>query len=104
MLLPLSEYVEKCLEHAKMGYEDETIFNAIADYYSMTGEFHSEDLKTIYDYGFCAGDFIHDDEMIVLCTSCGHETNVEGDIIRTKGCCPHCGKQTIAIYDYIPLF
>lgn len=101
MLLPLSEYVEKFLEHTRMGYEDETIINAIADYLSMTGEFHSEDLKTIYDYEFCAGDFVCDEETpeeVVLCTSCGYQADVEGEVIKAEGCCPCCGRPTIVIY------
>ena len=101
MLLSLSNYVEKCLEHTKMGYEDETIYNAIADYYSMKGEFHSDDLKTIYKNGFCAGDFVCDEDTpneIVKCVRCGYQTDVEGDVMKVDGRCPRCEEAAIVVY------
>lgn len=101
MLLSLSNYVEKCLEHTKMGYEDETIYNAIADYYSMKGEFHSDDLKTLYEYGFCAGDFVCNEdtpEEVVKCTCCGYQTETERDVMKTEGRCPQCEKPAIVVY------
>lgn len=101
MLLSLSNYVEKCLEHTKMGLEDETIYNAIADYYSMKGEFHSDDLKTIYKNGFCAGDFVCDEDTpneIVKCVRCGYQTDVEGDVMKVDGRCPCCEEAAIVVY------
>lgn len=101
MLPPLYDYVEKSLACTNPAYKDESVYNAIADYHSMKGEFDSEDLKTIYDYGLCAGDFVCDEDTpdeVVRCTECGYQADVEGDVIRADGCCPRCGNKTIVVY------
>lgn len=102
MELPsLSEYIKNALAGVKPGYENEAVANAILDYLSMKGEFRTEDLKTIYGYGYCAGDFICDDdtpEESITCIACGFHSDVEGDVIRAEGCCPRCGKETIVVY------
>ena len=97
----LSEYIKSALVGTTPGYESETIANAILDYLSMKGEFRSDDLKTIYGYGYCAGDFILDDdtqEESVTCIACGYHSDVEGDVMRADGRCPCCGKETIVVY------
>jgi len=103
MLPPLSDYVAKCLNCGRIlpGYENENIIWAIQDYYSMKGEFDSEDLKTIYDHGFCAGDFVCDEDTpdeVVKCVRCGYQTDVEGDVMKVDGRCPRCGDSTIVVY------
>ena len=103
MLPPLSDHIAKCLNRGKIlpGYEDENIIWAIQDYLSMKGEFDSEDLKTIYDHGFCAGDFVCDEDTpdeVVKCVRCGYQADVEGDVMKADGCCPQCGHDTIVVY------
>lgn len=97
----LSEYIAQALKGVKQEYQDEAIANVILDYLSMKGEFRTEDLKTIYEYGYCAGDFICDEDTkgeSATCIACGFHSDVEGDVMRVSGRCPCCGKETIVVY------
>lgn len=102
MLPPLSKYIEDSLKGIRPEYKDENIIWAIQDYYSAKGEFHSDDLKTIYEYDLCAGDFVCDEdtpEEVVKCTCCGYQTDVEGDVMKAEGRCPQCGHNTVVVYE-----
>ena len=103
MLPSLSEYIAQRVNQAKIrpDYENENVIWAIQDYLSMKGEFDSDDLKTIYDHGFCAGDFVCDEDTpdeVVKCVRCGYQTDVEGDVMKSDGRCPRCGDSTIVVY------
>ena len=103
MLRSLSNYIQKKIDRKIIlpGYENEAVIWAIQDYFSMKGEFYSEDLKTIYDHGYSAADFVCDEEHpeeVVRCTGCGYETDTEGDVYRSDGCCPRCGNPEIVVY------
>ena len=101
MLPSLSEYIAQRVNRAKIRPDYENVIWAIQDYLSMKGEFDSDDLKTIYDHGFCAGDFVCDEDTpdeVVKCVRCGYQTDVEGDVMKSDGRCPRCGDSTIVVY------
>lgn len=102
MALPsLKEYIWKHILalHAHDPYTNEVIVWSIQEYLGMKGEFHTDDLKTIYDYGFAGGDFLEEDEEeVVKCTACGYTSDVEGDVKQNYGRCPICGEPAIVVY------
>ena len=103
MLPPLANFIDVKLKEAKENGWDEAeeLIWAIQDYFSMRGEFNSEDLKTLYDHEFSAGDFIDEfeEEEVIGCSVCTYEAvDCEGDVIKAKGCCPICGRNTIYVY------
>lgn len=106
MLDGLSDYVAKRMNEtrglATHDYSDnEMMICSIMDYISSCGEFRGDDLKYLYDHGFCAGDFLINDDCddeVVQCAACGYTSDVEGDVMRADGKCPQCGENAIAVY------